>query len=138
MNGSCSDPFGPCPQPFLCFLWWHPGGLRSGSWGQGLGSELRSQAASPPSGWTAHFPLCFLLRRPSTGLDGDSSCSLSLPARSSLPAHPGEGGVSQISGPAVSNIDSQHPWETGKIFWELDQLHNLWIPVQNEHVRPPA
>lgn len=45
---------------------------------------------------------------------------------------------SQTPGPAVSNIDSQHPWETGEISRELDQLHNLWIPMQNERVRPPG
>lgn len=102
----------PCvPVPSLLCVFF--GGLRSGSWGHCLASELRTRADSPPSGWSAHFPaalnpLCSLL-------DGDGSCSLSPP-----PNPPfllscrglGKERVSQIPGPAVSNINSQHPPET--------------------------
>lgn len=85
--GTALIPCVPVPQPPFCFLWWRCIGLRSGSWGHRLASELRTRAAAQPSGWVAHPHPCppppRILTMPfapyelSGGLDGASSCILS-------------------------------------------------------------
>lgn len=84
-------------------------------------THLRAQSPSSlPTLWLDHpFPLptpqfptkSLLLTEVSRGLDGNSSCSLSPPPNPPflLPCRGLEDRVSQVSGPAVSNIESQHP-----------------------------
>lgn len=116
----------------------------------GLGAQMQSSlptfcwTARPPSPHTPELPLsfCCLPRHPE---DWMGTVPAAFPHTQALPscclaesAHCVEKEtVSQIPGPAVSSIDSRRPWEVGKIFWELDQLHNWRMPMQIGRARSP-
>lgn len=129
-------PYVSVPQPPFCFLWWCPVGLRSGSWGHCLASELRTRAASPPLGWAARTrpPLnshdAIVPYESSGGPTGWGQFLQPLPTpppKSSLPAalqrpdtmYPGEEQSEPI--PRRSRLQHQFsaaPREAGKISWE--------------------
>lgn len=136
----------PVPRP-LCVLRWHPVGLKSGSWGHRLGSELRTRAAL----WLGHPFLPHTHPRiPTkplvlTEMSGDWMRMLLQPfpaPRSSPPAALQRlGGGRSEPNPRPSCLQHQFPAsprEAGKIIWERDQLHHVLIPMQNEHARSPS